>query len=160
MIITVAWSTELRRILRSSLGSVGKTTVISEQYLLGIQEQTVTASGYVAANPVFMTANLPCELSVIALSGSGGRSVCYLHTLIYKAQPTNGLISLVRSRQPWGRGAWSGEHRWMKGHSPWPMRACHRAERDTTVTCVQLGGGQREVKEEVELQTRNSPTLS
>lgn len=95
---------------------MGKTSVISDQYLLGIQEQTVTASGYIAANPVCMIANLPHELSVIALSGGGGRSVCYLHTLIYKAQPTNGLTSLVRSRQPWGRGAWSGEHTGMKGH--------------------------------------------
>lgn len=53
--------------LRSSLGSVDKMSVISEQYLLGIQERTVAASGYIAANPVFMIPDLPHEYSVMVL---------------------------------------------------------------------------------------------
>lgn len=38
------------------------------------------------------------------------------YCLIYKAQPMNGLVSVVSSRQLWGSGAWSGEHRGMKQH--------------------------------------------
>lgn len=71
LVICAAWSTELRKILRSSLGSVGKTSVINQQCLLWVQERTVAASGHLAASPDFMIPNLPHEFGVIALSGSG-----------------------------------------------------------------------------------------
>lgn len=75
LIISAAWITDLRKILKSSLGLVGETSVIDEQSLLRIQDRTVAASGYVAANPVFMILNLPCEISVTALRGGAASRV-------------------------------------------------------------------------------------
>lgn len=75
MIFSVAWSTDLRKMLRPSLVSVGKRSVVGGQYLLGTQERTVAASGYAAANPVFRIQNLPRDFSATALRAGGRKSV-------------------------------------------------------------------------------------
>lgn len=59
---------------RSSLGSVGKTSVVGERSL-GTQERTVAARGCVAANSAFVIPNVPRGFSVTALrAGRGGRA--------------------------------------------------------------------------------------
>lgn len=73
LIFSAAWSTDSRKILRSSLGSVGRMSVMGGQYLLGVQERPVAASGYAAANSAFRIRNLPRKCSATALGRVGGK---------------------------------------------------------------------------------------